>query len=143
MHQTLKEIHSPYTARLIGLFAHFSYWLLFTPVNTLPIDTFHLKQIFVSILHSLAQFEMKHVKNKLFANFVMPMLLLSVRIQIEGVFKQNYPKFMAEEEKDVMRLVNGAITEIVDPKMYYSRFSFLESGKEAIDLKAQLSKQMD
>ena len=34
-----------------------------------------------------------------------------------------------------MRLVNGVITELLDPKVYYSRFSFLESGKEAIDKK--------
>jgi len=34
-----------------------------------------------------------------------------------------------------MRLVNGVITELLDPKIYYSRFSFLESGKEAIDKK--------
>ena len=49
----------------------------------------------------------------------------------------NYPQFMdvkANEEK-VMRLVNGVITELLDPKIYYSRFSFLESGKEAIDKK--------
>jgi hypothetical protein len=38
-------------------------------------------------------------------------------------------------EKMTMRLINGAITEVLDPKIYYSRFSFLESGKEAIDLK--------
>ena len=40
----------------------------------------------------------------------------------------------ANEEK-AMRLVNGVITELLDPKIYYSRFSFLESGKEAIDKK--------
>ena len=39
-----------------------------------------------------------------------------------------------ETEKISMRLINGAITEVLDPKLYYSRFSFLESGKEAIDL---------
>lgn len=42
--------------------------------------------------------------------------------------------FKANEEK-AMRLVNGVITELLDPKIYYSRFSFLESGKEAIDKK--------
>ena len=44
----------------------------------------------------------------------------------------------ANEEK-VMRLVNGVITELIDPKIYYSRFSFLESGKEAIDRKFVIS----
>jgi len=50
---------------------------------------------------------------------------------------------MADDEmQDIAsRLINGAITEILDPKIYYSRFSFLESGKEAIDLKYQLNKK--
>ena len=40
-----------------------------------------------------------------------------------------------------MRHIMGAMTEIVDPKIYYSRFSFLESGKDAIDLKYHKSKR--
>jgi hypothetical protein len=49
---------------------------------------------------------------------------------------------MEREENEMMmsRLINGAITEILDPKIYFSRFSFLESGKEAIDLKYKLNK---
>ena len=38
-----------------------------------------------------------------------------------------------------MRLINGVITEIFDPNIFYSRLSFLESGKEAIDIKNDLS----
>ena len=73
----------------------------------------------------------------------MPMILLSIRIEVENIFKNNYPRFMADEEMDELasRLINGAITEILDPKIYYSRFSFLESGKEAIDLKYKMSKK--
>ena len=40
-----------------------------------------------------------------------------------------------------MRLINGAITELIDPKVYYSRFSFLESGKDAIDIKYKIHKR--
>ena len=40
-----------------------------------------------------------------------------------------------------MRLINGAVTEVLDPKIYYSRFSFLESGKEAIDIKYRINKK--
>lgn len=65
------------------------------------------------------------------------MILLAIRVEMEVILKVNYPQFMdvkANEEK-VMRMVNGVITELLDPKIYYSRFSFLESGKEAIDKK--------
>ena len=34
-----------------------------------------------------------------------------------------------------MRHMNCLITEILDPKIYYSRLSFMESGKDAIDIK--------
>jgi len=86
---------------------------------------------------------MKHDKKRIFANFVMPMVLLAIRIEIEVIFKNNYPSFMSEEENDnlAMRLINGAITEVLDPKIYYSRFSFLESGKEAIDIKSKMAKK--
>ncbi len=71
------------------------------------------------------------------------MVLLAIRIEIEIIFKNNYPSFMGDEENDklTLRLINGAITEILDPKIYYSRFSFLESGKDAIDLKHKMSKK--
>lgn len=39
-----------------------------------------------------------------------------------------------------LRLMNGFITEILDPNMNYSRLSFLESSKQAIDIKYELGK---
>ena len=71
------------------------------------------------------------------------MILLAVRIEIELIFKNNYPTFFNEDENEklALRLINGAMTEILDPKIYYSRFSFLESGKEAIDLKHKMTKK--
>jgi hypothetical protein len=86
---------------------------------------------------------MSYEKNRIFANFMMPMIILSIRIEIEIVYKQNYPRFFMEQENEdkAMQLINGAITELIDPKIYYSRFSFLESGKEAIDRKFKLNKR--
>ena len=47
----------------------------------------------------------------------MPMVLLSIRVQMEVIFKVNYPRFMEVKanETKTMRLVNGVITEILDP----------------------------
>ena len=65
------------------------------------------------------------------------MILLAIRVEMEVILKVNFPNFMDNitNEEKAMRLVNGVITELLDPKIYYSRFSFLESGKEAIDKK--------
>lgn len=61
----------------------------------------------------------------------MPMILLAIRVEMEVILKLQYPHFMAVNlnETKAMRMVNGVITELLDPMVYYSRFSFLESGK--------------
>jgi len=104
----------------------------------MPLDEYHLKQLFISIAQSMSQLQVHYSsKKERFATFIMPMILLAIRVEMEVILKVNYPQFMdvkANEEK-VMRLVNGVITELLDPKIYFSRFSFLESGKEAIDKK--------
>ena len=38
----------------------------------------------------------------------------------------------------ILRLINGIISEIFDPNLFFSRLSFLESGKEALDIKVAL-----
>lgn len=73
------------------------------------------------------------------------MVLLAIRVEMEVILKMNYPSFMEdlENESITMKSVNGVITELLDPKIYYSRFSFLESGKDAIDIKnAMASKRL-
>jgi len=73
----------------------------------------------------------------------MPMILLAIRVEMEVILKVAYPRFMEVKENEVktMRMVNGVITELLDPMVFYSRFSFLESGKEAIELKTKLTLQ--
>lgn len=40
-----------------------------------------------------------------------------------------------------MKLINDVITLLIDPNLYYSRLSFFESGREAINIKYQKSKR--
>lgn len=67
----------------------------------------------------------------------MPMLLLAIRIEVEVIFKNSYPNFFRVEvhEKLAMKLINDLITKLIDPNIFYSRFSFFESGRDAINLK--------
>ena len=138
IHMTFEEIKSDRIARLTGLVSHFVYWCVFGHINQMPLDDYHLKQLFISICQGMSQLQVHYsTKRERFATFIMPMILLAIRVEMEVILKVNYPLFMevkANEEK-AMRLVNGVITELLDPKIYYSRFSFLESGKEAIDRK--------
>jgi len=90
-------------------------------------------------------------------------LLLTLRLQIEFIFRVTYKTFFenvgpsgnpnyagqgtalgeGEEVQHVQRALRnmqGFITELLDPNLYFSRLSFLESSKEAIDIKFELSK---
>ena len=64
---------------------------------------------------------------------------------MEILFKGSYPKFLSNKDNEIetMRLINGIITQMLDPNLFYSRFSFLESGKEALDIKVKINKQQD
>lgn len=71
-----------------------------------------------------------------------PLFILAIRIEVELVFKNAYPNFFTVElhEKIAMKLINDLITQLIDPNLYYSRFSFFESNREAINLKTDKAK---
>ena len=43
------EITNENTAKLIGLICHLAYWNVFGHINHLPLDKYHMKQLFISI----------------------------------------------------------------------------------------------
>ena len=69
------------------------------------------------------------------------MVLLAIRVEMEVMLKTTYPLFLSvqENEEQTMCLVNGVITQLLDSNVFYSRFSFLESGKDALDIKIKLN----
>ena len=89
----------------------------------------------------------------------MPMLILAIRVELEIVFKNNMAYFLGKKginktsesllaeiddnQGKVLRLLNGVVTEIFDPNMFFSRLSFLESSKDAVDIKYALNKGKD
>lgn len=73
------------------------------------------------------------------------MVLLAIRVEMVVILKLNYGGFLSKKKNEdiCIRLVNGVITELLDSNVYYSRFSFMESGKAAIDIKHNLFKKSD
>ena len=156
---TFEEIESDRVAKLIGLCSHFVYWAVLGNFNNLPLDDYHMKQLFISMLQCVSAIELSFLKNEkmktMFVNFVMPMIILTIRVEMEVIFKMNYRAFLANKSSTgrnlpengeelahaahCMRLINGVITEIFDPNLFYSRLSFLESGKDALDIKNNLN----
>jgi hypothetical protein len=106
-----KEIEHENTSRLIGLISHFSYWVIFGHLNqqTQPLSHFHLKQLFISILQSVTSIEKRQShRKKIFSCFLMPLVLLTIRLEIESIYRNTYPCIMQapETEDRAMRLIN-------------------------------------
>ena len=87
--------------------------------------------------------ESRFTGKKVFVSFIMPMIILAVRIEVEIIFKNSYKIFFSKDqhEKIAMKLINDVITQLIDPNLYYSRLSFFESGREAINIKYEKSKR--
>ena len=107
-------------AKLIGLCAHFTYWSVFGEFNPMPLDDYHMKQLFISILQAISAIESSFLKQQtqkirnlkredpdslvidntrqLYTNFTMPLFILSIRVNIEMIFKKNYVKFFKKKK---------------------------------------------
>ena len=135
--RTARQIIKNDIHKLIGLVAHLAYWNVFGHFNPMPLDLYHRKQLFISITQIKMGLESQHNKNRLFTVFMAPLFILAIRMEVELIFKNAYPKFFEIESHDkiAMKLINDLITQLIDPNLYYSRFSFFESGREAINIK--------
>ena len=69
------------------------------------------------------------------------MIILAVRVEMDLIFKNSYPVFFSEPPHEAIasKLINDVITKLLDPNLYLSRFSFLESDSEAINLKCRVA----
>ena len=86
----------------------------------------------------------------------MPMLVLAMRVESELIFRTNYRHLLGkkglenpsegamreidENQSRVLRLINGIISATFDQNLFYSRLSFLESGKDGLDIKSALAR---
>lgn len=138
----LKEIQDAVTAKLVSLVAHLCYWNVFAEFSSQPLDDCHISQLFVSIQQVRSEMDFQQTYGRVWQSFIVPMLLLAVRMETELIFKNTYPLFFSIEkyEKLAMKFINDFISELLDPNLYLSRFSFLESGRDAITIKQHKAK---
>lgn len=80
---------------MTGLISHFVYWCVFGNINQMPLDEYNTKQLFISVAHCMTELNQHYAaKKSLFSNFIMPMVLLAIRVEIEVMLKTAYPHFM-------------------------------------------------
>ena len=56
--------------------------------------------------------ESRFTGKKVFVSFIMPMMVLAIRIEVEIIFKNSYKIFFSKDqhEKIAMKLINDVIT---------------------------------
>jgi len=92
------EITSNETAKLIGLIVHLAYWSVYGHLNPMPLDKYHIKQLFISICQIQQAYESKYVGQKVFVSFIMPMIVLAIRIEVELIFKNSFRVFFSKAQ---------------------------------------------
>ncbi len=101
LHSDLEDIRAELgtekVARMIGLIAHLVYWNVFGHMNSLPLDTYHKKLLFIQIAQIQADLDNKYAGKKILSVLHMPMLILCIRILIEIIFKNTYSEFFSKE----------------------------------------------
>lgn len=128
---TLKQIDCENNARLIGIMAHFCYWTVFGHLHSIGISSEQQQQMFVTIIHLF------HDKSsKMQKIFYKPLLILVIRIVGENVFMNSYKQFFGipSQSQIANQKIQNVISKLFDPEGYFSRFSFLESGMDALGL---------
>ena len=68
--------------------------------------------MFISIQTIRNQLDLKYHGKKFYHVFLMPMLILAIRVETEVIFKNSYPKFFKVDrhEKIAMKHINDLIT---------------------------------
>jgi len=127
-------------ARLIGLVIHFVYWSVFGHFSQIPISSYNKTSIFFGIQKLLNDIVTTYNSNIRFSTFFMPMIVLTIRRNIDGAFHANYPLIFRESiaGKTAMNCISLLLTKLLDPNVLYSRFSSLESNDKAISAKLKL-----
>jgi hypothetical protein len=132
--KALLSIAAEPNVRLIGLMSHFCYWTVFGHLHTEPIERDYFQAMFVSILHLYFEAEQEAKSN---LQLHMALLLLVLRVEVDYIFSKSYPEFYSVpvQRKVVEYKLQQVITRLLDPEIFLSRLSFLESSLEALHLK--------
>lgn len=136
---TLKQIETENNARLIGIMSHYCYWTVFGHLHSIGISTEQRQQMFVTIIHLFSE---KLVNNQ--KSFYKSLLILVIRIISENIFMNSYKQFFSipTQSQIANSKIQSVITKLFDPEEYFSRFSFVESGMDALGLNSKNKTRM-
>ncbi|CAD8207060.1 unnamed protein product [Paramecium octaurelia] len=122
--------------KLIGLFLHLSYWLVFGVTLPIQIQTLTKKQMYIQMMEIIESFQSFYAP-KLWMHLVMPMILVSLKMATEYLYKNHYIIFFEKPRTEINTPGNIAMDKIFhfadrlfDQNNLFCRFIFLESSKQ-------------
>ena len=138
MRHVLQELNSRATARFIGLLALLLYWTHMGERAQRSVEEEQLGSLLCAVQTHFARVRERLKGKKTLMLALLPLLLLSVRMACEAIFRQAFPKWWTTvDARETLRTMDGFIEELFDPHRYHSHIAPLESSTEAIRIAAR------
>ena len=133
-----KELGSARTARFIGILALFLYWAHLPERCRVARDDERLAKLLCAVQQYFAALRTRMMRQRSSILRVLPVLLLSARVTIEGLFRAAFKKWWTTHDgKATLAAMDRTIEEMFDPCMYLSHIAPLESSTDAIRIAAR------
>ena len=133
-----KELGSARTARFIGILALFLYWAHLPERCRVARDDERLAKLLCAVQQYFAALRTRMMRKRSSILRVLPVLLLSARVTIEGLFRAAFKKWWTTHDgKATLAAMDRTIEEMFDPCMYLSHIAPLESSTDAIRIAAR------
>jgi len=127
------ELQSKRTTRFIGLLTLLLYWSHLAERAGRQVEEEQLSALYCAVQHYFASVRERMKKRRGLLLFVLPILLLEVRVTVEALFRQAFPKWWTTvDARTTLRDMDDHIERIFDPNAYLSQISRLESSTKAV-----------
>jgi len=134
----LSELSSKRTTRFIGLLTLLLYWSYLADHAGRKVEEEQLSALYCAVQHFFSSVRERMKKRRATLLFMLPTLLLLVRVSIEALFRQAFPKWWTTmDARDTLKTMDDAVEAIFDPNSYHSHLSPLESSTAAIRIAAK------
>ena len=135
---TVTEISSKRTARFIGMLTLFLYWHHIAPKASRTAPDAQLSQLFCAVQQYFTSVRNHMRRRRALLMNALPVLLLSVRMAVEGLLRGGFPKWWTTVDgAETLARVDLMIEQMFDPNAYHSHITPLESTSEAIRIAAR------
>ena len=125
-------------ARFIGLLALLLYWVHMAERAKRSVADEQLGSLLCAVQTHFARVRERVKGKRSLLLTLLPLLLLSVRMACEAIFRQAFPKWWTTRDaRGCLAEMDAFIEQLLDPNKYHSHLATLESSTEAIRIAAR------